>query len=128
MVVMKRTIENLEDIRFMVDTFYARVRADGLIGPLFEARIGDRWPEHLEKMYSFWQTVLLEEHTYRGAPFRPHADLPVHLEHFERWVELFEENMLEHFTGEKADEALTRAGKMAQMFHSKREFLRRHGA
>ena len=128
MVVMKRTIENLEDIRFMVDTFYDRVRADGLIGPLFEARIGDRWPEHLEKMYRFWQTVLLEEHTYQGAPFRPHADLPVHLEHFERWVALFEENMLEHFTGEKADEALARAGKMAQMFHSKREFLRRHGA
>ena len=124
---MKRTIESLDDIRHLVDTFYERVRADALIGPIFNERIGDRWPEHLEKMYRFWQTVLLEEHTYQGAPFRPHADLPVHLEHFERWVELFEENLLEQFTGDKADEALERAGKMAKMFHSKREFLRRHG-
>lgn len=124
---MKRTIETIDDIRFMVDTFYARVREDGLIGPIFNGRIGDRWPEHLEKMYRFWQTVLLEEHTYQGAPFRPHADLPVYLEHFERWVELFEQNLLEHFEGDKADEALERAGKMAKMFHSKREFLRQHG-
>lgn len=124
---MKRTIENLEDIRFMVNTFYERVRADGLIGPIFNERIGDRWPEHLDKMYRFWQTILLEERTYEGAPFRPHADLPVFLEHFERWVELFEANLLQHFEGDKADEALERAGKMAKLFHSKREFLRQHG-
>eukprot|EP01038_Epipyxis_sp_PR26KG_P001891 gene1891-2670_t len=98
---MKRTIENLDDIRFLVDTFYTRVRADELIGPIFNERIGERWPEHLDKMYRFWQTILLEEHTYEGAPFRPHADLPVHLEHFERWVALFEENLLQHFEGDK---------------------------
>lgn len=124
---MKRSIENLDDIRFLVDTFYTRVRADELIGPIFNERIGERWPQHLDKMYRFWQTILLEEHTYQGAPFRPHADLPVYLDHFERWVELFEENLLQHFEGDKADEALERAGKMAKMFHSKREFLRQHG-
>ena len=125
--MMKREIEHLDDIKFMVDTFYETVRNDDLIGPIFNERIGERWPEHLAKMYSFWQTVLLEEHTYQGAPFRPHADLPVHLEHFERWVELFEKNILLYFTGHKADEALERAGKMAKMFHSKREFMRQHG-
>ena len=125
---MKREIQTLDDIKLLVDTFYERVRADELIGPIFNERIGNCWPEHLDKMYRFWQTILLEEHTYQGAPFRPHADMPVHLPHFERWVELFEQNLLAHFEGDKADEALERAGKMAAMFHSKREFLRQHGA
>ncbi len=39
----------------------------------------------------------------------------------------FEANLLQHFEGDKADEALERAGKMAKLFHSKREFLRQHG-
>lgn len=119
-----KDIETLEDVKKMVDTFYESVRNDDLIGPIFNERIGDRWPEHLDKMYRFWQTILLEEHTYHGAPFRPHIDMPVYLEHFERWVELFEKNIIFHFAGEKADEALERAGKMAKMFHAKHEYMR----
>jgi len=66
-------ISSIEDIRRLVDTFYGRVRKDKFIGPIFIGAIGGRWPEHLDKMYRFWQTVLLEEHRYYGSPFPPHA-------------------------------------------------------
>ena len=119
-----RVIQNIEDIKLMVDSFYAKVRQDDLIGPIFDEKIQDRWPEHLEKMYTFWETVLLRKHTYFGSPFPPHAKLPVDKEHFERWLELFMKNLDEHFTGEKAEEAYWRAEKMANMFNYKINYIR----
>jgi hemoglobin len=115
----KKDILQLEDVKLLVDTFYGKVREDELIGPIFNDRIQDRWPEHLAKMYTFWQTVLLGEHTYYGSPFPPHAKLPVEKEHFERWLELFSQTLNELFTGEVANEAMWRANKMAEMFQYK---------
>ena len=60
----KRDIDAIEDIKLMVDSFYGKVREDAMLSFIFNDRIQDRWPEHLEKMYRFWQTVLLDEHTY----------------------------------------------------------------
>ncbi|EPB65566.1 hypothetical protein ANCCEY_15368, partial [Ancylostoma ceylanicum] len=34
-------------------------------------------------MYRFWQTILLDEHTYYGAPFPPHARMPLEQHHFD---------------------------------------------
>ena len=123
----KKDITTIEDIRLLVNTFYGKVRADDLIGPIFNDVIQDRWPEHLEKMYRFWQTVLLGEHTYFGSPFVPHADLPVDHQHFERWMGLFEPTVDELFSGEKAQEAKWRAGKMAEMFETKINYFRSQG-
>jgi hemoglobin len=110
---------NLDDVKKLVDGFYTKVRGDELLGPVFNARIEDRWAQHLEKMYSFWQTTLLGEHTYSGRPFPPHATLPVGHQHFVRWIALFTETVDELFTGAKADEAKWRASKIAEMFELK---------
>ncbi|HEK19441.1 MAG TPA: group III truncated hemoglobin, partial [Bacteroidetes bacterium] len=59
-------ILSLTDIKLLVDTFYERIQKNELLGPIFNERIKDNWPEHLDKMYRFWQTVLLEEYTYGG--------------------------------------------------------------
>jgi hemoglobin len=118
---MSKEILNIEDIKILVDTFYSKVREDELLSGIFNEVIKENWPAHLEKMYRFWQTVLLEEHTYFGSPFLPHANLPVQREHFERWLKLFFENIDAQFTGEKAKEAKWRAEKMANMFHFKIE-------
>jgi hemoglobin len=119
-----KEIISLHDIKKLVNTFYDKVRMDELIGPIFNETIQDRWPQHLEKMYTFWQTVLLGEHTYFGSPFPPHANLKVSHQHFEKWMELFTQTIDELFTGEKANDAKWRAGKMAQMFESKIEFYK----
>lgn len=116
---MAGEILTLNDIKLLVDTFYERVRENALLAPIFEERIQDNWQHHLEKMYRFWQTVLLEEHTYLGSPFPPHAKLPVEHEHFETWLNLFNQTVDELFTGLKAEEAKWRAAKMAQMFEAK---------
>jgi hemoglobin len=120
----RQEILTIDDIKLLVDTFYQRVQADKLLGPIFNEQIQDKWPIHLEKMYRFWQTVLLEEYTYNGAPFPPHARLPVGPEHFAQWLELFTKTIDELFTGEKADEAKWRAGKMATMFMAKIEYFK----
>lgn len=125
---MKKDIADIEDIKLLVNRFYDSVREDELLGPIFNDVIKDRWPEHLEKMYRFWQTVLLEEHTYYGSPFPPHAKLPVEQQHFERWTKLFFATIDNHFDGELAYEAKWRAQKMAEMFNYKIDYYRNSSA
>jgi hemoglobin len=123
----KKDLQNLDDIRTLVDNFYGKVRSDELLAPIFNERIRDNWPVHLEKMYRFWQTVLLGEHTYMGSPFPPHANLPVDKSHFEQWLKLFKETLDEQFSGEKAAEAKWRADKMAEMFLLRINYFREQG-
>jgi len=123
----KKELLNLEDIKTLVDSFYGKVRSDELLAPIFNERIRDNWPVHLEKMYRFWQTVLLGEHTYTGTPFPPHANLPVDKSHFEQWLKLFKETLNEQFSGEKAKEAKWRADKMAEMFLLRINYFREQG-
>ena len=120
-----KNIESLDDIQLLVDTFYGKVREDELLANIFNGVIQDNWDVHLEKMYSFWQTVLLEELSYRGSPFLPHMKLPVDKEHFDRWLALFSETVDSLFTGQKAEEAKWRAGRMAEMFYSKITYHRK---
>lgn len=119
-----KDIETLDDIKTMVNTFYGTVREDDLIGPIFNRVIADIWPEHLNKMYGFWQSILLNEPTYSGRPFPPHLKLGAEKEHFERWVELFVNTVNALFQGERADEAIKRAKLMAALFHSKIEHFK----
>ena len=123
----KKDLLNLDDIRNLVDSFYGKVRSDELLAPIFNERIRDNWPVHLEKMYRFWQTVLLGEHTYTGSPFPPHANLPVDKTHFEQWLKLFRQTLDEQFSGEKAKEAKWRADKMAEMFLLRINYFREQG-
>lgn len=115
-------IQSMEDVELLVNIFYDKVRADDLLGPVFNQKIGSRWPEHLDRMYRFWQTILLEEHTYFGSPFPPHAQLPVALEHFETWLNIFTSTVDSLFVGEKADRAIWQGQRMAEVFHSKIEY------
>jgi len=117
-------ISNIEDIKLLVNTFYEKVQHDDLIGPIFNQKMIGRWPEHLEKMYRFWQTILLEEHTYSGTPFPPHKHLPVNQSHFDRWMEIFTATVDNLFVGKLADEAKVRAANMAYMFNYKIEYFR----
>lgn len=112
-------IKTIEDIQLLVNTFYDRIRKNELLGPIFDGIIQNKWPEHLEKMYRFWQTVLLEEHTYFGSPFPPHAKMPVNKTHFDQWVGLFSMTVDELFVGETANRAKWQGERMATMFQYK---------
>ena len=76
-------------IRNLVHAFYARVRCDPLLGPVFNTRVED-WPAHLDKLCAFWSSVTLMSGRYKGTPMRAHAALPdLAFEHFQRWLALF---------------------------------------
>ena len=115
-------IETLEDVKTLVNTFYAKVREDDLLKDIFNNVIDNRWTEHLEKLSRFWQTVLLEEHTYYGSPFLPHAKLPVDKAHFTQWLHLFHSTIDELFCGKNADRAKWQSERMAEMFLSKIQY------
>lgn len=78
----------------LVRTFYGRVRADALLGPVFDSKIRD-WEPHLQRMCAFWSAVALKSRRYRGQPMALHQGLPVDGRHFDRWLELFEETARE---------------------------------
>lgn len=83
-------------IERLVRSFYAKVRADPDLGPLFAAKIGDDWEPHLAKMFDFWSSVTRKTARYRGKPNAVHARLQgVEPEHFLRWLSLFRETARE---------------------------------
>ena len=119
-----KDIEDLEDIKTFVDAFYAKIRADELLAPVFALKIASsEWDKHLQRMYNFWNTVLFFQRSYKGNPFSKHTQLPIEYQHFTQWILLFETTIDEHFKGDKANEVKSRANKMASMFLSKLAYL-----
>ncbi|KJC62635.1 preprotein translocase subunit TatC [Bradyrhizobium sp. LTSPM299] len=76
-------------IERLVHGFYAKVRSDAMLAPVFEARITD-WEPHLRQMCAFWSSVALMTGRYHGAPMVKHMPLPIDAAHFDRWLGLFE--------------------------------------
>ena len=79
-----------QEISELVDRFYAKVRLDTEIGPIFNETVED-WDVHLHLLKDFWSTVLLGTGRYKGSPPVAHFKLPIEDKHFERWLALFEE-------------------------------------
>lgn len=77
----------------VVETFYAKVRQDEMLGPIFNEAV-DSWPEHLAKLKDFWSSVLLMTGRFKGQPMVVHAALPdIGRAHFDHWLALFAETV-----------------------------------
>jgi hemoglobin len=99
----------------LVDAFYERVRADELLGPIFEEHVRD-WPDHLLRLRGFWSMVLLRSGSYSGRPLAPHLVLAPRAEHFDRWLALFEETAGTVLPAAEAALAVDRARRIADSF------------
>ena len=97
----------------LVDGFYDRVRADPMIGPVFNERIRN-WEPHLEQMKLFWSSVALMSGAYHGRPMPKHLPLPVDARHFDRWLELFEATARDLCPPVAADHFIERARRIAE--------------
>ena len=111
-------ITSRADIARMVDAFYGAVRADALLGPIFNDVAHTDWDLHLPKMYDFWETVLFGTRTgFRGNPLAVHLRLstqvPLGGREFARWIELFHGTVDALFAGPVADDAKLRASRIA---------------
>lgn len=82
------------EIDMLLARFYADIRKEPTLGPIFENRIGtdeETWEKHIEKIGDFWSNVMLHTRSYRGNPMRTHMGLPdIRQAHFEIWLDLFE--------------------------------------
>ena len=103
-------------IKLLVDSFYARVRRDPTLGPVFAAAIAEEaWPVHLEKMYAFWSSVMLTSGRYKGDPVSAHRKVPgVAPPMFGDWLDLFESTAAELFVPEIADRFACKARRIAE--------------
>ena len=128
-----------DTIKALVDGFYARVRRDPALGPVFvDAITDDAWPAHLEKMYAFWSSVMLTSGRYKGNPVGVHhkvAGIVPPL--FGNWLDLFEATAAEMFEPAVADRfaetarRIAESLKLALFFRADQpwpEDLRRHAA
>ena len=97
----------------LVETFYAKVRDDDLLGPVFAERVGD-WGPHLAQMKLFWSSVALSTGVYQGRPMPRHLPLPIDATHFDRWLALFEATTREVCPPVAADWFLDRARRIAE--------------
>ena len=88
----------------VVHAFYARVRQDDDLGPVFAAHIHD-WPTHEEKITRFWANAILFERSYGGNPMQVHMKAGnVHAAHFPKWLALFDATLRENLPPEPASE------------------------
>lgn len=118
---MKQDLTSRTDIELFVDTFYAKVVRNTLIGPIFTDVASVEWDHHLPVMYSFWETLLLNGRSYAGNPMASHAALnktfPLRQHHFDEWVRILRETVDELFAGPVAEQAKARGTHIAQVMH-----------
>lgn len=99
----------------LVQAFYAKVRRDPLLGPIFDAAIGDGWDAHLAKLCDFWSSVMLMSGRFHGSPMAVHARMEGLGDiHFQRWLRLFAETASEVCPPDAAALFVGRAEMIAQ--------------
>jgi|SRR5436190_5429527 len=108
-----KDITDRSDVVRLVDAFYAKVRVDAFLAPVF---VNLDWHNHVPTMYNFWSSMLLGEASYQGNPLQKHLHLDITSKHFETWLEIFEETVDELFDGTLAAEAKVRTRAIAKIF------------
>lgn len=104
-------------IERVVRSFYANVRADAELAPIFERVVRGDWEPHLLKMMDFWSSVMLKTNRYQGRPMPKHIALTeVRPEHFDRWLALFEANARQVCDADSADRFVEKAQLIAESF------------
>jgi hemoglobin len=116
-----------DQIETLVAAFYAHIRTDAELGPIFLAAIGEDWTRHLKTMCDFWSSVMNTSGRYKGKPIPAHVKLPgIEPRHFERWLRLFADTAHELFDADLAAMFVQRAERIAESlklgfaFHAER--------
>lgn len=100
------------EIASLVDHFYAKVRLDPQIGPIFNEEVAN-WDAHLALLKDFWSSVLLASGRYKGNPLLAHLGLPIEERYFARWLTLFSETANEVMTVRQAEVVTQKANLIA---------------
>lgn len=114
-------LQNRNDVFALVSGFYHRAFADDLLGPIFLDVAQMDLAKHMPIMCDFWETVLFRAGLYRRNALQTHLNLhakfPLGIEHFDRWLFLWNANVDEHWAGPKAELAKVQADRIARSIH-----------
>jgi len=114
-------ISTEEDIAVLIDSFYDRVLQDQLLAPLFLDVAKIDLDHHKGFIRSYWEKLLLKKPGYKRHTMNIHRALaaksPLETRHFERWLNLFKQNLEENFQGDTADKARKVAEHIAANMH-----------
>lgn len=103
-----------EQVSELVEAFYARVQDDKTLAPIFAGNIQKSWPEHLDRMKTFWRSVLLKTGEYKGQPVPIHRKIDGLTEdNFEQWLNLFSQTAYSTFHKDAAPLVLGAAKNIA---------------
>ncbi|HEX3803226.1 MAG TPA: group III truncated hemoglobin [Solirubrobacteraceae bacterium] len=124
-------IETRADCERLVRAFYGRALSDPIIGWLFTDVAHLDLEAHVPRITNFWETILLDAHSYGGGAFRPHLELNLKAQlkrgHFDRWLHVWHETVDELFEGQRAELAKAHADRVAAAFESRLRSFEREG-
>jgi hemoglobin len=119
----RHDIETRADCEQLVRSFYGRALTDPIIGWLFTDVAKLDLEAHVPRITNFWETILLDAHSYAGGAFRPHLELnsktPLKRGHFDRWLHLWSQTVDELFAGARAELAKAHATRVAAAFEAR---------
>jgi len=118
-----------DDIATLVPAFYARIREDAVLGPIFNSAIED-WPHHLDKLQAFWSSVLLTSGRYKGQPMVAHVRHELHMtpDNFAHWLALWCETSADLLGPEAAAVFQEKAERIAESLQLGVQFYRDRSA
>lgn len=117
-----RDLDSPAEIDVLMEWFYGDVAQDELLGHIFNDVAHVQWDSHIPHIGQFWKRMMFGEAGYVGNPLEAHQNIhdiePFTHAHFQRWLELFQENVDLGWTGPYAQEIKRKAVKIA-LVHSR---------
>lgn len=119
---MKADIRDIDDIKFLVDSFYRSAGSDNLLGPIFHGLSDSRG--YRDALYGYWNEVLLNQKASTSKPFPKHIEQMFSTQHFIRWLTLFLETIDAHYSGNTAEKAKLMVIRKSEEFQTGMELYR----
>jgi hemoglobin len=120
---MKKDIANREDLLLLVKSFYEKLLGDPSISYIFTDVAKLDLEAHLPILVDFWDMVLFQSDTYQKNALQLHMHLhkqsPLTAEHFNTWLNYFNNTIDELYEGRIALLAKQRAKSIATVMQIK---------
>ena len=121
--IMKKDIDNREDIDLLMNVFYGKLLKDDSINYIFTDVIKINIKTHIPVIADFWESLLFNRNIYHNNPMKIHLDIqnktPLLKHHFDTWLGYFNSTVDQLFEGSVALKAKERALSIATVMQIK---------